>query len=242
MKLSEVNLSSQNKIPEKRSSLDDHESRLRRQISDLQEKQKTITNDKDKTNEEKKKEKQAVQEEIQTLSSELRRYQIQKRQEEASKKQEAAKEAARETNEQDSDKKPDPDSAVYGNTKDGVLISLSATKGQLANMRQVRTTLERRRRTASTDEEKADLQKKVNNVARNIGKKVTITEENVSKLRTAGKKKSGTEGSKLNDQAFDWKSQSEIAAAASEPTEDIFRGNLAASRERFFSTVSIFIS
>lgn len=238
MKLSEINLSSQNNISSKRASLDNHETELRKQITDLQEKKKNITNDKDKTSEEKKREKQAVQEEIQTLSSELRQYQIQKRQEEAAQKQEERKEAVRDVSGKDSDKERNSDTSVFGDAESGVLISLSATKGQLSNMKRVRTDLERKQRTAATDDEKSNLQKKVNTVAKNIGKKITITEENVSKFRDSRKK--GSDRKQVSDQTFDWKAQSEIASGADGP-EEIYSGNLAANRKKFFSTVSVFI-
>lgn len=238
MKLTGINLSSQNNVSSKKSSLDNHENELRKQITDLQEKKKNISNDKDKTSEEKKQEKQAVQEEIQTLSSELRQYQIQKRQEEAAKKQEEMKEAAKDAREKDADKEQNPGATVFGNEESGVLISLSTTKGQLANMKRVQTDLARKQRTAATDDEKNNLQKKVNNVAKNIGKKITITEENVSKFRDS--KKKGADGKQGGDQTFDWKAQSEIVNGADDP-EEIYGGNLAANRQKFFSTVSVFI-
>lgn len=239
MKISTSKLPSQDSLSSKQPSLDTHESELRKQISDLQEKKKTISNDKEKTSEEKKKEKQAVQEEIQNLSSELRQYQIQKRQEEAAKKQEAIKEAARDANEKDSDKKQIPGISTPGGEESGVLISLSATKGQISGMKRIQSDLQRKQRTAATDEEKADLQKKVNTVAKNIGKKITITEDTVSTWKDSKKKGTGTKP--VSDQAFDWKGQAEIVNAAEEP-EEPYRGNLIANREKFFSTVSIFIS
>jgi len=238
MNLSAIRPSSQNNTASERSSLDTHESRLRKQIADLQEKKKTVSNDKDKTSEEKKKEKQAIQEEIQTLNSELRQYQIQKRQEEAAQKQEALKEAANDSGEKNADREYDPAAAVFGNKESGVLISLSATKDQLLNMRRIRSDLARRQRTAVTDEEKTDLQKKMNTVAKNIGRKVTITEETVSKFRDS--KKKGTDAKPDNHQNFDWKEPSEIVNTANDP-EEPYRGNLIQNRKKFFSTVSIFI-
>ncbi len=239
MKLSKIKPSSQNNITSKQPSLDNHESELRKQITDLQEKKKTISNDKDKTSEEKKKEKQAVQEEIQTLSSELRQYQIQKRQEEAAKKQEAMKEAAKEISEKNAGKEQLPGATVFGNEESGVLISLSATKNQISGMKRIRTDLERRQRTAATDEEKTELQKKVNNVAGNIGRKVTITEENVLQFRDSRKRGSHTKQG--SDQVFDWKVQSEFVPAA-DASENIYNRKLAADRKKFFNTVSVFIS
>lgn len=239
MKISGIKPSSQNNKSSKQPSLDNHENELRKQITDLQEEKKNISNDKEKTSEEKKKEKQAVQEEIQTLNRELRQYQIQKRQEEAAKKQEALKEAAKDAGEKDTDKEQTPAATIFGNEESGVLISLSATKEQLSGMKRVRAGLERRQRTAATDQEKADLQKKINNASKHIGKKVTITENSIPNFQTS--KKKDTNANQTSDQAFDWKSQLEIVHTTDE-AEEPYKGNLIANRKKFFSTVSVFIS
>lgn len=240
MKISESKPSTQDNASSKQLSLDNRESELRKQIADLREEKKNISNDKDKTSEEKKKEKQAVQEEIQTLNRELRQYQIQKRQEEAAKKQEALKEAAREreTRDEDADEEQTPETTVFGNEESGVLISLSATKKQILGMQRIRTDLERKQRTAATDEEKADLQNRINNVTRNIGKKITITED--SAANSHNPKKKSANARQVSDQPFDWKKQSEIATAVDDPEEQ-YDGNLLENKKKFFSTVSIFI-
>lgn len=238
MKISGSTPSSQDNVSSKQPSLDNHESELRKRITDLQEEKKNISSDKEKTSEEKEKEKQAVQEEIQTLSSELRQYQIQKRQEEAAKKQEALKEAARDAGDKDADKEQASKATLFGNEESGVLISLSATKEQISGMKRVRADLERRQRIAATDEEKDSLQKKVNNVAKNIGKKITITENSITNSRDSKKKDNDTK--QVSDQAFDWKGQAETVSAADDP-EELYSGNLMENRKKFFSTVSIFI-
>lgn len=239
MKISGNKPSPQSSAPSKQPSLDNHENELRKQITDLQEEKKNISSDKEKTSEEKKKEKQAVQEEIQTLNRELRQYQIQKRQEEAARKQEALKEASKDAQEKDADKERTPEATVFGNEESGVLISLSATKEQVSGMKRIRTDLERRQRTAVTDQEKADLQNKINNTAKNIGKKVTITEGSIPNSQTS--KKKAANANQISDQAFDWKSQSEIVSTTDDP-EEPYRGNLIANRKKFFSTVSVFIN
>lgn len=238
MNTAKIDFSSQSNVSSKRSSLDSHESRLRKQITDLQEKKKTISNDRDKTSEEKKTEKQAVQEEIQTLNNELRQYQIQKRQEEAARKMEAMKEASKDAEKKEADEELEPKPTVFGNEESGVLISLSTTKKQLANMQRIRTHLRGRQRTASTDGEKADLQKRVNTVSRNIGRKITITEDTVSNFRDSKKKGADTKQNKTPD--FHWKEQPEIIDTTDGP-EAAFGGNMIANRKRFFSTVSVFI-
>ncbi|MCM1063080.1 MAG: FlxA-like family protein [Eubacterium sp.] len=237
MKLSGIKPSSQDNASSGQLSLDGHESELRQQITSLREKKKSISNDKDKTSEEKKKEKQAVQEEIQTLSSELRQYQIQKRQEEAAKKREELKEAM-DASAQESEKEPDPEATVFGSKKSGVLITLSAAKKQLLSMQRTQKDLEGKQRIASTEEEKADIQKRVNNVSKNIGRKITITEDGVTGFRASGKKSNKT--GQVSDQPFNWRAQKEIVTAADD-SEESYRGNLALNRKKFFSTVSVFI-
>lgn len=239
MKISGSKSFSQDNVPSKQPSLDQHESDLRKQITDLQQKKQSISNDKTKTSEEKEKEKQAVQEKIQTLSSELRQYQIQKRQEEVSQKQEALKEAVRDAEGKNKDREQASEATVFGNGESGVLISLSATKEQISNMKRIRADLERRQRVAVTDEEKGSLQKKINNAAKNIGKKITITENSIANSRDPKKKSNHIKQG--NDQAFNWKGQAEIASTADD-REESYRGNLAENRKRFFSTVSIFIT
>lgn len=241
MKISAVKPSSQENISSKQPSLDSHESELRKQITTLREQKKSISYDNEKTSEEKKKEKQAVQEEIQSLSSELRQYQIQKRQEEAAKKREAMKEAAQEK--EDRDKTVEEEqipTAMFGNEESGVLISLSAARKQIRGMNRTLNTLKRKQGTAVTEEEKDDFQKKINNAAKNIGRKITITEDNMVKVSNINKKKGAKARQQISDQPFDWKRQPEIITAADDP-EEYHGGNLIANRKKFFSTVSIFI-
>lgn len=239
MKISGIKPSSQENISSKQPSLDNHESELRKQITNLQEEKKNISNDKDKTSEEKKKEKQALQEEIQSLSSELRQYQIQKRQEEAAKKQEALKEASKERDDKNKtdDEEQNPATTVFGNEESGVLISISAARKQILGMNRTLNTLKRKQGTAVTEEEKANLQKRINNAARNIGRKITITEGDTARIPNSRK---NTNDRQVNDQPFNWKKQSEIVTAADDPKE-LYSGNLIANRKKFFSTVSIFI-
>lgn len=242
MKTSAVKPSSQENISSKQPSLDSHESELRKQITDLREQKKSISNDNDKTSEEKKKEKQAVQEEIQSLSSELRQYQIQKRQEEAAKKREALKEAAqdREARDRAAEDEPIPEASMFGNEESGVLISLSAARKQIRGMNRTLNTLKRKQGTAVTEEEKADYQKKINNAAKNIGRKITITEGSMAKSSGSKNKKGSKAVQQISDQPFDWKKQPDIITAADDP-EEFHGGSLAANRKKFFSTVSIFI-
>lgn len=96
--------------------------------------------------------------------------------------------AVKDTGNSSADTRP----AVSGSEESGVLISLSTAKEQMADMRKVRTSLEARQRTATTEEEKASLQKKIDNVTKSIGKKIVITEDTISSFRKTGKPGTGS--------------------------------------------------
>ena len=208
-------------IKEKLSSRDSYENNIKKQITALEEEMEAITNDDEKPAEEKKKEKQAAQEKLQNLNQELREYQIRKRQEEAEKKREAVKEALAAANEaeqtQDSDELP-----LYKGLRGeeaGIMITLSTTKEQLAGMVRVRKGLEGKQRTADTEEEKADLQKKIDRVSRGIGQKVTSAKQTVSDLRqkiTSDDKQNQPKTEKKQEEVFwaDTKSSSAEKPAA----------------------------
>ena len=177
------------------SNQDSHEISIQKQILTLQEKMRGITNDKEMSAEEKSDEKKALQEKIQNLNSELKQYQLQKRQEEAEKRQ---AEAARQ---KETDERTSVESTANTNTDSttgtgkasenisensnnnmeeqqseqtniDVMFSISGTKEHLADMQQIRTKLEGQMRTASTAEEKAKLQKKIDEVSKKMGEKV----------------------------------------------------------------------
>ncbi|MCM1326743.1 MAG: FlxA-like family protein [Bacteroidales bacterium] len=224
MNISGINHLSQNNVSSQQSAPDSRESSLRKEISNLQEELRTISNDQEMSDDQKTRKKQSAREQLQDLNSELRQYQIQKRQEEAAQKQEAAKQALKETGSKqtrseehqsvqatdgqttdngpangkaspindkaldaagskiESEKEEKPQPALLGSKESGVLITLSSTKEQIADMSRIRTSLEGRQRTAPTEEEKASLQKKINRVSGGIGKKIIITEDTVSSL------------------------------------------------------------
>lgn len=194
-------------LPANQSSQDSHEINIQKQIVSLQEKMRGITNDSQMSAEEKSNEKKELQEKIQDLNSELKQYQIQKRQEEAKKRQEeAAKKESEETgrskeaaasatnpssgtaSEQTTGSsasvsakeqagKPDTD---FNNAASGTMFSTANTKEHLAQMQKIRTNLEGQMRTASTDEQKSKLQKKINNVAKSIGEKIQKIAESIA--------------------------------------------------------------
>lgn len=174
--------SSQGSIGLAQPSFDRYENNIKKQISALEEKMKAISNDEDKPAEEKTKERQAAQEQLQNLNQELRECQLRKQQEEAQRKQEAAKEALASVNEPDTSTV----STGFGGKEAGVMITLSSAQEQLSGMVRLRTSLEGRQRTASTPEEKADLQKKIDRVSRGIGKKISSAENILSDYRKTG--------------------------------------------------------
>lgn len=164
------------------SNQDSYEKNIQKQIANLQEKMKNITNDREKSGEQKMDEKKAIQEEIQSLNSELKQHQIQKRQEEAARRQEAARYTVDNHNidnhnivnssSQDVNAKQEEEQkAGLSETETGVILSISHTKEQISYMRKVRTGLEGKMRTAETDEEKADLQRRIDNVSRSMNEK-----------------------------------------------------------------------
>ncbi len=174
-------------VKTKLSSRDSFENDIKKQITALEEKMEAISNDDEKPAEEKKKEKQAAQEQLQNLNQELREYQIRKQQEEAAKKREEIKEALSDANESKEAEESEELPLYKGlrGEEAGIMITLSTTKEQLAGMVRIRTALEGKQRTADTEEEKAELQKKINRVSHGIGQKVTSAKETVSDLHKA---------------------------------------------------------
>lgn len=176
--------SSYGSIGTRKSSQDSYENNIKKQINALVEKMKTISDDEEMPAEQKNKEKQAAQEQLQNLNQELREYQIRKRQEEAEKKQEAVKEAL----EAATAPREEPSPEGFGGKEAGVMITLSSTQAQLAGMVRLRSSLEGRQRTASTEEEKADLQKRINNLSSGIGKKMAAAKNTISDYHKTVKK------------------------------------------------------
>lgn len=176
MSIAGINKVSQGHIPVKQSAQDNYENNLRKQITNLQDKMKTISSDEDMSSEQKRKERQKAQEEIQNLNSELRQYQIQKQQEEDAKRKEETRQAMEEADTDTAAQNP----AGLSGKEAGVMITLSNTKEQIAGMVRIKKHLESRHRTAATDEEKEKLQKKIDNVSKSIGQHITTTTDTIS--------------------------------------------------------------
>lgn len=97
------------------------------------------------------------------------------------------------------------DDMIGGNQKTGVadtgvIISLSTTKEQIAGMKKVRTDLQGKLRTAQTEEEKADLQEKIDNITPNIGDKIKETQDNISDQQKAEQDKTDKTLDKKEDE------------------------------------------
>lgn len=163
----------------KLSSRDSYERNIKKQITALEEKMEAIANDEETPAEEKTKKKQAAQEQLNNLNQELREYEIRKRQEEVEKKKELRKESLDASNQNETEEEDFLTDGLSGEEA-GVMITLSAAKEQIAGMVRLRTSLEGRQRTASTEEEKAELQKKINRVSKGIGQQVISAKETLA--------------------------------------------------------------
>lgn len=146
-------------------SQDNQEKGLLRKISDAQKSLKAVEEDQELSAEEKDKKKKEIQNQIQNLNSELQQYRVRKDQEKT------------ETEEkQDDDEEEEEalsDDAVAksstGGRDMGVFVSLEAAKDRMTAIHKIRTDLEGRQRTAETEEEKEELQKKINNLSGRMG-------------------------------------------------------------------------
>ena len=186
MSIAGINLT-RSGVKTKLSSRDNYERKIKNQISALEDKMEAISNDEETPAEEKKKIKQAAQEQLDNLNQELREYEIRKRQEEAEKKREAIKAAQEAANsdpaETESEEGGIPFFEGLSGEEAGVMITLSATKEQIAGMVRLRTNLEGKQRTASTEEEKAELQKKINRVSKGIGQQIITAKDTLTDFR-----------------------------------------------------------
>lgn len=196
-------------MPVSQSTQDSHEQNIQKQITNLQEKMRDITYNNEMSSEEKSDQKKALQEKIQDLNSELRQYQIQKRQEEAEKRKE---EAARKQEEEAAGAEEKAKNGADGvNTEDleeeivlfpesnssKAILSNSNTKERLASLQKVRNELERKLRTASSEEEKAKLRKRINKVSKGMGVNIqTIKDTIADGQNEAASKKNASKAAK----------------------------------------------
>lgn len=150
---------------------DSYSRNIQNQIADAQKQLQELSSNKDMTQEEKMTKRQELQQQISDLNVQLRQHQIEQRREKQQKQSSF-------------------DDMIGGNQRTdaadtGVIISLSTTKEQIAGMKKVRTDLQGKLRTAQTEEEKADLQEKIDNITQNIGDKVKETQDTISDYQNA---------------------------------------------------------
>ena len=179
-------------MPVNQSTQDSREQDIQNQIMNLQEKMRDITYNNEMSSEEKSDQKKALQEKIQDLNSELRQYQLRKRQEEAEKrKEEASRKQQEEAMRAEENAKTDADTENAGeeiilfpeSDSSKAILSNSNTKEHLASLQKVRNDLERKLRTAASEEEKARIQKRINKVSKGIGVKVRPIKDTIDEVQ-----------------------------------------------------------
>lgn len=150
---------------------------IQNQIVDAQKQLQELSSNKDMTQEEKMMKRQEIQQQISDLNMQLRQHQMEMRIQ------------AQQKNGNDFDEMlgGSQNAGTVGSADMGVLISLSTAKDQIAGMKKVRTDLEGKLRTATTDEERASLQEKINNLTEDMSEKVKETQDTISDYRKAEK-------------------------------------------------------
>lgn len=165
---------------------DSYSRNIQNQIANAQKQLQELSSNKDMTQEEKMTKRQELQQQISNLNMQLRQHQTEQRREKQQKQSSF-------------------DDMIGGNQKTGVadtgvIISLSTTKEQIAGMKKVRTDLQGKLRTAQTEEEKADLQEKIDNITQNIGNKVKETQDTISDYQKAEQDKTDKTPEKKEDE------------------------------------------
>lgn len=138
------------------------------------------------------------------------------------------------TSNTENDKKQAP--ALLGSQEAGVLVTLSSTKEQIADMRRIRTALEGRQRTAPTEEEQASLQEKIAKVSSGIGKKIIITEDTIASFRKSSKGEPGN--NKETADALKQQREKELKLYADEKLAAINRTGII-NNKKMFDNISI---
>ena len=77
----------------------------------------------------------------------------------------------------------------FSDAESDAMIAFANTKEHLAEMQKLYTSLEGQMRTASTDDEKADIQKKLDNVSKNMGKKIQKVTDTITETQNERKKR-----------------------------------------------------
>lgn len=90
----------------------------------------------------------------------------------------------------------------------GVIVSLSTAKEQINGLKKVQTDLEGKIRTATSEEEKIELQEKVDNIAKSISDRIKETTDIISDHAEPEKE---TESKNENEIKEEIKNESEIS-------------------------------
>ena len=156
---------------------DSYSKNIQNQIADAQKQLQELSSNKDMTQEEKMTKRQEIQQQISDLNMQLRQHQMEIRMQVQQRNGNGFDEMLGENQNTD----------TAGNANMGVLVSLSTTKDQIAGMKKVRTDLEGKLRTATTDDEKASLQEKIDKLTADMSEKAKEIQDTISDYRKAEK-------------------------------------------------------
>ena len=154
---------------------DPYSRNIQNQIANAQKQLQEISSNTELSMEEKKNKKQEISQEISNLNIQLRQHQMETRKQTQQKKGNSFDDMLGESQ----------NTGAAGSADMGVLISLSATKEQIADMKKVRTDLEGKLRTAETDEARESLQEKIDNLSEDMFEKAKETQDIISENRKA---------------------------------------------------------
>ena len=155
---------------------DSYSRSIQNQIANAQKQLQELSSNKNMTLEEKMAKRQEIQQQISDLNMQLRQHQMETRMR-----------AQQSNNEFDKMLGGKQNADTAENADMGVLVSLSTTKDQIEGMKKVRTDLEGKLRVASSDEERASLQEKINKLSEDMSEKIKETQDTISDYRKTEK-------------------------------------------------------
>ena len=154
---------------------DSYSRNIQNQIANAQKQLQELSSNTELSMEEKKNKKQEISQEISNLNIQLRQHQMETRKQAQQKN----------SNSFDDMLGGSQNTSTAGCADMGVLISLSTTKEQIADMKKVRTDLEGKLRTAETDEARESLQEKIDNLSEDMFEKAKEAQDTISESRKA---------------------------------------------------------
>ena len=171
--------------------MDSYSRNIQNQITNAQKQLQELSSNKDMTQEEKMTKRHEIQQQISDLNMQLRQHQMETR---------------RQTQQKNGNSFDDmlggnQNIGTAGSADMGVLISLSTTKEQIADMKKVRTDLEGKLRTAETDEAREALQEKIDNLTEDMVEKTRETQDTISENRKTEQDKTEDENEDETDAA-----------------------------------------